>query len=47
MSEPVKDKSDIHISGPRYLVTETDPRFWWRHNDDRPVYITPAHWWDR
>ena len=45
MTEPVKDKP--RISGPRYLITETDDRFWWRHSDQQPVYITPAYWWDR
>ena len=45
--KPVTDPRRIWLSGPYYLITETDPRFWWRPEDQRPVYITPAHWWDR
>lgn len=43
-----KDKEvPPRVSGPHYLITETDNRFWWLPEDQRPVYITAAHWWDR
>jgi hypothetical protein len=48
MNEQPKPKPDpqrIWLSGPHYLITETDERFWWL--EQRPVYVTPAHWWDR
>ena len=45
-SQPSKEPPP-RISGPRYLITETDDRYWWRENDRRPVYVTPAHWWER
>lgn len=51
MTKTDKDRETPHIpprvGGPNYLITETDDRFWWRPEDQRPVYITPAHWWDR
>lgn len=45
------DKEPRHtsprISGPHYLITTVDDHFWWLPEEQRPVYITPAHWWDR
>jgi len=35
------------ISGPNYLITETNDRYWWLPQDQRPIHITPAHWWER
>lgn len=45
-SQPSKEPAPL-LSGPRYLITETDDRYWWLPEDQRPVYVTPAHWWER